>query len=60
MLQQLISQQVGQEVRMTGGALDGLVGTIIELHERERLTVLIQMLGGAVKIRLHEAQLSPV
>jgi transcriptional antiterminator RfaH len=52
--------QVGQEVRMNGGALDGLVGTIIELQERERLTVLMQMLGGAVKVRVHEEQLSPV
>ncbi len=52
--------QVGQEVRRNGGAFDGLVGTIIELHERERLTVLMQMLGGAVKVRLNEGQLSPV
>ena len=52
--------QVGQEVRMSGGAFDGLVGTIIALHERERLTVLMQMLGGAVKVHLYEDQLSPV
>ena len=52
--------QVGQEVRMSGGAFDGLVGTIIALHERERLTVLMQMLGGAVKVHLYEDRLSPV
>jgi transcriptional antiterminator RfaH len=52
--------RIGQEVRMSGGAFDGLVGTIIALHERERLTVLMQMLGGAVKVHLYEDQLSPV
>jgi transcriptional antiterminator RfaH len=52
--------RIGQEVRMSGGAFDGLVGTIIALHERERLTVLMQMLGGTVKVHLYEDQLSPV
>ena len=52
--------RVGQEVRMSGGSFDGLVGTIIALHERERLTVLMQMLGGAVKVHLSEDRLSPV
>src|SRR5689334_15212746 len=34
--------QMGQEVRVSGGAFDGLVATIIELHAPDRLTVLMQ------------------
>ena len=51
---------VGQQVRVSGGAFDGLVATIIEMHERDRLTVLMQLLSRTVKVTIDEQQLSPV
>jgi len=51
---------VGQEVRLAGGAFDGLVATIIEMRERDRLTVLTQMLNQAVKVKVDERHISPV
>jgi transcriptional antiterminator RfaH len=52
--------QIGQEVRVSGGAFDGLVATILEMHEPDRLTVLMQLLSRAVKVSLDEGQISPV
>ena len=44
--------QVGQQVRMTGSALDGLVATIIEMDEKERLVVLLELLNRSVRVTL--------
>jgi len=52
--------QVGQQVRMAGGAFDGLVATIVEMREKDRLTVLMQLLSRAVKVEIDEQQISPV
>ena len=51
--------RVGQQVRMTG-AFGGLVATIIECDERERLTVLMQLLSRTVKVTIDACQISPV
>lgn len=50
--------QIGQEVRVNGGAFDGLVATIVEMHEPDRLTVLMQLLSRPVKVRLEEGQVT--
>lgn len=50
--------RIGQQVRVSGGAFDGLVATIVEMHERDRLTVLMQILSRTVKVRLDESQVS--
>ena len=52
--------RIGQQVRMAGGAFDGLVATIVEMHERDRLTVLMQLLSRDVKVSIDECQISPV
>ncbi|MGZ5916982.1 MAG: transcription termination/antitermination protein NusG [Methyloceanibacter sp.] len=52
--------QIGQEVRISGGAFDGLVATIVEMHAQDRLTVLMQILSRAVNVRIDEDQISPV
>jgi transcriptional antiterminator RfaH len=52
--------RIGQEVRVSGGALDGLVATIVEMHEPDRLTVLMQLLNRAVNVNLDEGQISPI
>lgn len=52
--------QVGQQVKLAGGAFDGLVATIIDMHERDRLTVLMELLNRPVKVRIEETQIAPV
>jgi transcriptional antiterminator RfaH len=52
--------RIGQQVRVSGGAFDGLVATIVEMREPDRLTVLMQLLNRAVKVSLDEGQISPV
>lgn len=52
--------QVGQQIRLAGGAFDGLVATIIEMHERDRLTVLMDLLNRPVKVTVEETQVAPV
>jgi len=55
-----VPYKVGQEVRLVGGAFDGLVATIIEMHERDRLTVLANLLSRPVKVKLEETQVTPL
>ena len=43
---------VGQQVRMTGGALEGLIATIIEVDEKDRLVLLLDLLNRPVKVKL--------
>ena len=52
--------RVGQQVRVAGGPFDGIVATIVGMHERDRLTVLMDLLSRAVKVSIDEWQLSPV
>ncbi len=52
--------EVGQEVRLSGGAFDGMVATIIAMDERDRLTVLMDLLNRPVKVKIDERQISPV
>ena len=42
----------GQQVKVSGGAFDGLVATIIEMDEKDRLVVLMNLLNRSVKVRL--------
>ena len=52
--------EVGQQVRMAGGAFDGLVATVIGMREKDRLTVLLQLLSRTVRVELGTQDLSPV
>jgi len=52
--------RVGQEVRITGGALDGLVATIIEKSEKDRLVVLLELLNRPVRVKLDSQQVREV
>jgi hypothetical protein len=45
---------------MAGGAFDGLVATVIGMGEKDRLTVLLQLLSRAVRVELGAQDLSPV
>jgi len=42
----------GQQVRVQGGPFDGLVATIIEMDEKDRLVVLMDLLNQSVKVKV--------
>lgn len=44
--------RMGQQVRMRGGPFDGLVATIIEMDEKDRLVVLMDLLNQSVKVKV--------
>jgi transcriptional antiterminator RfaH len=44
--------KVGQTVRVAGGPFDGLVATIIEMDEKDRLVVLMQFLNRSTKVKI--------
>jgi transcriptional antiterminator RfaH len=54
------SYKIGQQVRVAGGAFDGLVATIIEMDEKDRLVVLMDMLNRSVNVELPSHQVVPV
>lgn len=50
--------KIGQQVRIAGGAFDGLVATIVEMDERDRLVVLMDMLNQSVNVKLSSRQVA--
>jgi transcriptional antiterminator RfaH len=52
--------QVGQDVAVRGGPLDGLIGKIMELRDNERVLVLLNLLDQQTKTHLHADMLSPL
>lgn len=52
--------KIGQQVRVAVGAFDGLVATIIEMDERDRLVVLMDILNQSVKVKLSTRQVAAV
>ena len=49
---------VGQNVKVSGGAFDGLVATIIEMSEKDRLIVLMDLLNRPVKVKLEASRVA--
>jgi transcriptional antiterminator RfaH len=52
--------EVGEKVQIAGGAFDGIVATIIDLEEEERVVVLLDMLQHAAKLTLDVGEVTPV
>jgi transcriptional antiterminator RfaH len=52
--------RVGQSVTVQGGPLDGFVGPIIELRERDRVLVLLDLLDQQTRTSLRADSLRPV
>lgn len=52
--------RIGQQVRIAGGAFDGLIATIIDMDERDRIVVLMEMLNQAVNVKLSARQVVSV
>jgi transcriptional antiterminator RfaH len=48
--------RVGQQVRVAGGAFDGVVATILSLDERQRLVVLMDLMKSQVRVKLRSDQ----
>jgi transcriptional antiterminator RfaH len=44
--------KLGQQVQIEGGAFDGLVATIVEMNEKDRLILLMDMLNRRVKVKV--------
>lgn len=44
--------QVGQSVRVAGGPFDGLVATIIDMNEKDRVVLLMGILNGSVRVKV--------
>jgi len=51
--------RVGQQVRIAGGPFDGLITTILELDEKDRLLVLLDVMRGGIKIKLNGEMVTP-
>jgi transcriptional antiterminator RfaH len=46
-----VPYRLGQKVCLTSGAFEGLVATIIEMNEKQRLVVLLDLLNQSVRVR---------
>jgi transcriptional antiterminator RfaH len=51
--------RVGQEVRIAGGPFDGVITTILDLDEKDRLLVLLDVMHRSIKIRLSGEMVMP-
>lgn len=52
--------EIGQQVRLNGGAFDGLIATIIEMDERERLVLLASLLSQTVRLKVVASHVRPL
>ena len=51
--------KVGQEVRISSGPFDGLVARIIEMDEKDRLVVLLDLMNRGIKVQLKSELVTP-
>ena len=51
---------IGQKVRFSGGAFDNLIATIIDMDEKDRLVVLMDLLNSRVKVKVGEGSVFAV
>ena len=51
---------VGQQVQIDGGPLDGLMARILALNDRERITVLLEVMNRGVRTQVDSRHLAPV
>jgi transcriptional antiterminator RfaH len=52
--------EVGQRVTVQGTAFGGLVGQIIELRDKDRVMILLELLDKQTRVQLRTDNLSPV
>jgi transcriptional antiterminator RfaH len=51
--------RIGQEVRIAGGPFDGFIATILDLDEKDRMLVLLDVMHRGVKIKLNGEMVMP-
>jgi transcriptional antiterminator RfaH len=51
---------IGQQVRLNGGAFDGVIATILALEDNERLVVLMDLLRRGVQVKVTMDQVMPL
>ena len=49
----------GQQVKLAGGAFDGLIATIIDMDEKDRLVVLMDLLNRPTKVKVDAQGVTP-
>lgn len=47
--------KIGQEIRLNGGPFDGLVATIVEMNDKDRLVLLMRLLRQEIRLRVTTA-----
>ncbi|MBG0810032.1 transcriptional activator RfaH [Methylosinus sp. H3A] len=50
--------EIGQQVRIAGGAFHDFVATVIDMDERDRIIVLMELLSRPIKVKLSLAQIA--
>ncbi|WP_198162233.1 MULTISPECIES: transcription termination/antitermination protein NusG [unclassified Methylosinus] len=50
--------EIGQKVRIAGGAFQDFVATVIDMDERDRIIVLMELLSRPVKVKLTSEQVA--
>jgi len=55
-----VPYQIGQQVQVVTGPCDGLVATILGLDEKDRITVLLDLMSRRVKAHLDSTQIVPL
>ena len=53
-----VPYQVGQSVKIADGPFDGFVATIIDMDEKERLVVLLDLMNRSTKVTLGSQQVT--
>lgn len=51
---------IGQRVRLDQGPFDGMIATIVEMNDRDRLVVLMELLSRRVRISVDAATVAPL
>jgi len=52
--------RIGQRVEITAGGFDKIVATIIEMDEKDRLVVLLDMMNRAIKVKVDAQWVAPL
>ena len=51
--------RIGQEVRIAGGPFEGFIATILDLDEKDRMLVLLDVMHRGIKIKLNGEMVTP-
>ena len=52
--------KVGQQVRITNGVLQGLIGRLVSVNNKRRLIVYIESVGKVIPVSISRAKVEPI